>query len=73
MATCKNLGHFLINSQLLKNLNVAMCQIKLQGTRYIIDGVNRNQGLQYFNFSSNDMSSKAYEFSIKLAKILTRH
>ena len=27
----------------------------------------------YFNFSNNFMSSKAYEFSIKLSKILTRH
>mmetsp|Transcript_25236 Transcript_25236/g.39054 ORF Transcript_25236/g.39054 Transcript_25236/m.39054 type:complete len:231 (-) Transcript_25236:3540-4232(-) len=29
MATCKNLGHFLINSQLLKNLDISLCNIKL--------------------------------------------
>jgi hypothetical protein len=43
------------------------------GTRYVVDGLNRNRGLQSFNFAYNDLQSNLYEFSIKMAKILSRH
>ena len=71
--SCKNIGQFLIYSGVLEVLNISSCKLQLQQTRSIIDGLNRNNTLQYFNFSSNFMSSKTYEFSIKMAKILNRH
>lgn len=71
--SCRNVGSYLINSMFLKNLDVSNCKLQNQGTRSIIDGLNRNKNLNYFNFSSNFMSSSVYEFSIKVAKILTRH
>lgn len=43
------------------------------GTRYVIDGLNRNIGLEYFNFAYNGLQSEMYEFSIKMAKIISRH
>ena len=43
------------------------------GTRYVIDGLNRNVGLEYFNFAYNGLKSEMYEFSIKMAKIISRH
>lgn len=48
-------------------------KLSTQGTRYILDGLNRNVGIRNFRFSQNDLSSSIYEFSIKIAKILTRH
>lgn len=35
--------------------------------------MNRNFGLQNLNFANNSMYSSLYEFSIMLAKIITRH
>lgn len=35
--------------------------------------MNRNTTCRAFNFAYNDLTSTAYEFSIKLASIITRH
>jgi len=45
----------------------------MQATRSIIWGINKNYGLVYFNFHSNMLFSKHYEYSILMAKIITRH
>ena len=73
MPFCKYIGYTLIHSIVLKDLNVSNCKIGFQGTRYIIDGLLRNNDLNGLNFASNDLSSSVYEFSIKIGKILTRH
>lgn len=70
---CRSLSSLLILSHNLKDLNLASCKISYQGTRYILDGLNRNESVSYFNFSFNDLQSSMYEFSIKLAKIVSRH
>ena len=69
----KNIGNILINSESLRVLDLQCCQMDKMATRSVIDGLNRNVGLHYFNFSHNDLSSNLYEFSIKIAKILSRH
>ena len=45
----------------------------MQGTRSIIWGVNKNDGLLNFNFSGNQMFSSWNEYSVLMAKIITRH
>jgi hypothetical protein len=57
----------------LRDVDIAHCRISYQGTRYIIDALNRNTYIRQFNFAFNDLTSSAYEFSIKLASIITRH
>jgi len=69
----KNIGHYMVNGKILRFLNVSSCKLAYQGTRYLVDGLNRNTGLQSFNFALNDMNSSVYEFAIKIAKVLTRH
>jgi hypothetical protein len=69
----KNIGQTLVNGDNLRFLNVSACKLAYQGTRYLVDGLNRNKGLQFFNFALNDMNSSIYEFAIKVAKVLTRH
>ena len=49
------------------------CKLANQSTRYIMDGLRRNFGLQSLNFSLNSMSSSIYEFSITIAKTLMSH
>ena len=73
MQACRNICHYMVNARKLRHLDVTGCKLSYQGTRYMVDGLNRNQGLQFFNFALNDMTSSVYEFSIKVAKILTRH
>ena len=73
VAAAKHLGAYLVNSTNLRELIVPGCKLAYQGTRYLVDGINRNRGLQFFNFALNDMNSSIYEFAIKMAKILTRH
>jgi len=57
----------------LITLNLSRCNMSLQGTRYLVDALNRNTSIRFFNFSYNDMSSSIYEFSIKMGAIMTRH
>ena len=38
-----------------------------------MDALNRNTCIRNFNFAHNNLSSNTYEFSIKIASILTRH
>ena len=57
----------------LRELDVSNCQLHTQGSRFIIDGMVRNRGLQFLNLACNALNSATYEFAIKLAKILTRH
>jgi Leucine-rich repeat (LRR) protein len=45
MPFCKNIGAVLTNSQILRKLDISGCKIGYQGTRYIIDGLNRNNHL----------------------------
>lgn len=71
--TCRILGNFITNSYSLRDIDIAHCRISYQGTRYIIDALNRNTMIRQFNFAFNDLTSSAYEFSIKLASIITRH
>ena len=74
LKTCHLLSSYIIYSGgALLDLNLSHCHISYQGTRYIIDALNRNTVLRFFNFSSNDMCSSSYEFSIKLGAIITRH
>ena len=40
--TAKNIGHYLVNSKKLRFLNVSGCKLAYQGTRYLVDGLNRN-------------------------------
>lgn len=49
------------------------CRISFQGTRHIIDALNRNLYIRNFNFGHNDLQSESFEFSIKVASIITRH
>ena len=39
----------------------------------MIDALNRNTCIRNFNFSHNDLNSQSYEFSIKVASIISRH
>ena len=73
LTCCKNLGQFLITSNAIKVLDLQSCQPGQSGTRFIMDGLNRNTGLQYLNYSCNDLSSKIHEFAIKLANIVVKH
>lgn len=73
MNTCRILGLFITNSYSLRDIDIAHCRISYQGTRSIIDALNRNTMIRSFNFAFNDLTSSAYEFSIKIASIITRH
>ena len=67
------LAKFVVHSDLIREFDVSHCKIAYQGSRYIIDAINRNTCLRMFNFSYNDLSSATYEFAIKLASVITRH
>ena len=72
--TCRQLNSWIIGCfSSLKILDLSHCRINFQGTRYIIDAMNRNATVRYFNFSHNDLASATYEFSIKVASMITRH
>jgi len=45
LKTTYAIQQILIHGQILKNLNLANCRTSYQSTRYLIEGVNRNQGL----------------------------
>ena len=68
------IGNYLVfHGAKLENFNLSHCKISYQGTRYIIDALNRNTSIRYFNFAHNDMTSSTFEFSIKMGAIITRH
>ena len=71
--SCRNLSLFMMKCFTLRLIDVSHCKISYQGTRYIIDALNRNTCIRNFNFSHNDLNSSSYEFSIKIASIITRH
>ena len=73
--TCARiLGNFIIfHGQNIRDLNLARCSISQQGTRYIINALNRNTSIRFFNFAFNDLSTTNFEFSIKLGAVITRH
>ena len=53
---CKVIGNYIVfHSKCIRELNLAHCKIGYQGTRYIVNAMNRNTTMRYFNFSSNDM------------------
>ena len=65
--------YMIYNSNSLRDLNLAYCKISYQGTRYIVNALNRNVSIRTFNFSHNDMTSATYEFTVKMGAIITRH
>ena len=71
--SCRKLSTFMLASYTLSYLDVSHCRINFQGTRYIIDALNRNITIRNFNFSHNDLTSESFEFSIRVASIITRH
>ena len=70
---CRVLNKFLLQQLNIKDLNVARCKLSTQGARYIVDALNRNSTIRHLNISFNDLTSSVYEFSIKIASMLTRH
>jgi len=38
----KNIGHYMVFSKKLRFLDVSGCKLAYQGTRYLVDGLNRN-------------------------------
>ena len=54
-------------------MDVSHCRINFQGSRYLIDALNRNTCIRNFNFSHNDLNSQSNEFAIKVASIISRH
>lgn len=70
---CKQIRNILTNSKDLRELYLDSSHPPSSGVRYIFDGLLRNQGLQIFNFAHNSIFSQHYEFSVKIAKTLTRH
>lgn len=71
--TTRHLSLLIVNCSSLRNLDLSHCKIIYQGSRYIIDALNRNVCIRNFNFSHNDLTSSTFEFSIKIASIITRH
>ena len=71
--SCRELSIFIFKCFTLRHLDVSHCKITYQGTRYIIDALNRNTCIRNFNFAHNNLSSESYEFSVKISSILTRH
>ena len=71
--SCRQLSLFMFTCFTLRLLDVSHCKINYQGSRYIIDALNRNTCIRNFNFSDNDLNSQSYEFSIKVASLITRH
>jgi hypothetical protein len=39
----------------------------------MIDALNRNSTIRYFNFGYNAMDSTLFEYSIKMGAVITRH
>lgn len=72
-AMCREMSRFMLNSYAIGVMDVSHCRINYQGSRYLIDALNRNQTIRNFNFSHNDLTSATFEFSIKVASIITRH
>lgn len=71
--SCRQLSLFVFMCFTLRMLDVSHCRISYQGSRYLIDALNRNTCIRNFNFSHNDLNSQSYEFSIKVASMITRH
>ena len=69
----RQLSQFLIHSDVIREFDVSHCKIAYQGSRYVIDAINRNTCLRAFNFSYNDLQTSNYEFAIKIASVITRH
>lgn len=72
-SSCRQLSQFMVNCYTLSHLDVSHCRINYQGSRYLIEALNRNITIRNFNFSHNDLTSSTFEFSIKVAAVITRH
>ena len=72
-SSCRQLSLFIFKCFALRHLDVSHCRVTYQGTRYIVDALNRNTCIRNFNFAHNNLNSPSYEFSIKISSILTRH
>jgi Ran GTPase-activating protein (RanGAP) involved in mRNA processing and transport len=70
---CRRIGGCLKSGKRLIRLNLSNCKLAQQGARYVIDGLLENEGLEYLDLSGTALSASSYEFSIKLAKVLTTH
>lgn len=55
--SCRQLSLFIFMCFTLRLLDVSHCRISYQGSRYIIDALNRNTCIRNFNFSHNDLNS----------------
>ena len=53
--TCRDIASFIVSSFSIRELDVSHCKINFQGSRYIIDALNRNTTIRSFNFSHNDL------------------
>ena len=72
--SCRAVANYMIyHTSILRDLNLAYCKISNQGSRYIVNALNRNNSIRYFNFSHNELHSSKFEFAIKMGAILTRH
>jgi hypothetical protein len=68
------IGNYIVfYGRTIRELNISHCRITNQGTRYIVDALNRNTSIRFFNFAGNNLASSLYEYSIKLGAIITRH
>ena len=56
-ASCRSLSLFMIKCFTLRTLDVSHCRISYQGSRYLMDALNRNTCIRNFNFSHNDLNS----------------
>ena len=72
-SSCRLLSEFMINCYTLSDMDVSHCRINYQGSRYLIEALSRNITMRKFNFSHNELKSSTFEFSIKIAAIITRH
>ena len=57
----------------MKKLDVHGCKLNPSCIRVLLDGINRNQSLEFLNMSSNYLSSKTNEFAMKLAYLVINH
>jgi hypothetical protein len=74
LTCCGAMARYIIfHGQHLREVNLSSCRIGHQGTRSIIQALNRNVSIRFFNFSNNDMGSSIYEYSIIFGSIIVRH
>jgi hypothetical protein len=73
---CMQLSNILSRSAsraCLRELSLQNCRIRGDTARIFLDGLEKNTNLFSLNISQNDFSSRNYELSAKLGKIMARH